>query len=195
MCIPAPVAAALAVVQGIGEYKAASAATKAHNQQAEANNINAATARDLQIRQLGQETEIELRNLEQEKLDAKLEMLRTTDKALVAGAEAGVSGNSLNTVTNEFMRRGLNANTASSTDQANVAASEVVRSQGIQSQALSRLMQKKAKPSALMAAVKTGISAGVAFNAFAAPAATAGSTAATGVAQAPVDLSSVARIG
>ena len=42
MCIPAPVAAALAVVQGIGEYKAASAATKAHNQQAEANNINAA---------------------------------------------------------------------------------------------------------------------------------------------------------
>ena len=195
MCIPAPVAAALAVVQGIGEYKAASAATKAHNQQAEANNINAATARDLQIRQLGQETEIELRNLEQEKLDAKLEMLRTTDKALVAGAEAGVSGNSLNTVTNEFMRRGLNANTASSTDQANVAASEVVRSQGIQSQALSRLMQKKAKPSALMAAVKTGISAGVAFNAFAAPAGTAGSTAATGVAQAPVDFTSVARIG
>jgi len=170
MCIPAPVAAALAVVQGISEYKAASEAAKAHNRQAEVNNINAATARDLQIRQLGQETEIELANLEQEKLDAKLEMLRTTDKALVAGAEAGVSGNSLNTITNEFMRRGLNANTASSTDQANVAASEVVRSQGIQSQALSRLMQKKAKPNALLAAVKTGISAATAYNAFAAPA-------------------------
>ena len=176
MCEPATIAATLAIVSGAGEYQAASEATKAHNRNADVNNKLAADARDLKIRQLDLRTQQELANSQQEKLDAQLEMLRTTSKAQVAGSAAGVSGNSLSTITNEFMRRGLMANTASSTDQANVFASSQVQAQGYQAEALGRLRQKKAKPSALLAAVKTGLSAMSAYNAFAAPAATTGTT-------------------
>ena len=178
MCLP-QVAAAMTVIAGIGEYQAASEATKQHNRNADVNNKIAADARDLKIRQLDGQTQKDLMNLEQEKLDNALEMLRQTDEARVKGAEAGVAGNSLNTITNEFMRRGLMSNTARSTEQDFLYASQATQNKGYEAEALGRLMQKKAKPSALFHAIKTGVSAMTAYNAFAAPAATAGTTATT----------------
>lgn len=178
MCLP-QVAAALTVIAGIGEYQAASEATKQHNRNADVNNKIAADARDLKIRQLDGQTQKDLMNLEQEKLDNALEMLRQTDEARVKGAEAGIAGNSLNTITNEFMRRGLMSNTARGTEQDFLYASQATQNKGYEAEALGRLMQKKAKPSALFHAIKTGVSAMTAYNAFAAPAATAGTTATT----------------
>ena len=193
MCLPPPVAAALTVLQGVGEYQAASAETKNYNAMVEQNNLNAAEARDLKIRQLDLKTQQELANLQQEKLDAQLEMMRAVDEAKVKGSAAGVAGQSLNTITNEFMRRGLMANTASSTDQDNIYAGQQVQNLGFQNEMLGRLRNKKAKPSALLAAVKTGISAGVAYNAFS-PASTT-TTSTNQVAMLNPDLSSVSRIG
>ena len=178
MCLP-QVAAAMTVIAGIGEYQAASEATKQHNRNADVNNKIAADARDLKIRQLDGQTQKDLMNLEQEKLDNALEMLRQTDEARVKGAEAGVAGNSLNTITNEFLRRGLMSNTARGTVQDFLYASQATQNKGYEAEALGRLMQKKAKPSALFHAIKTGVSAMTAYNAFAAPAATAGTTATT----------------
>lgn len=166
MCLPPPVAAALAVMQGVGEYQAASAETKNYNAMVDQNNLNAAEARDLKIRQLDQKTQIELMNLEQEKLDAQLEMMRAVDEAKVKGSAAGVAGQSLNTITDEFMRRGLMANTASSTDQDNIYAGQQVQNMAYANEALGRLMNKKAKPNALLHAIKTGVSATVAYNSF-----------------------------
>tara|TARA_R110002167_G_scaffold17065_3_gene65817 strand:- start:8375 stop:8878 length:504 start_codon:yes stop_codon:yes gene_type:complete len=165
MCDPVTMAT-LAVVSGIGEYQAASEATKSYNRQADANNLNATNARDLKVRQLDLQTQQELANSQQEKLDSQLEIMRTTAKAEVAGAAAGVSGNSLNTITNEFTRRGLMTNTVASTEQNNAFAAQAVNNQAIHSEALGRLMTKKAKPSALLAAVKTGVSAATAYEAF-----------------------------
>ena len=169
MCLP-QVAAALTVIAGIGQYQAESEATKQHNRNADVNNKIAADARDLKIRQLDGQTQKDLMNLEQEKLDNALEMLRQTDEARVKGAEAGIAGNSLNTITNEFMRRGLMSNTARGTEQDFLYASQATQNLGYESEALGRLMQKKAKPSALFHAIKTGVSAMTAYNAFAAPA-------------------------
>ena len=194
MCLP-QVAAALTVIAGIGEYQAASEATKQHNANADVNNKIAADARDLKIRQLDGQTQKDLMNLEQEKLDNALEMLRQTDEARVKGAEAGVAGNSLNTITNEFMRRGLMSNTARGTEQDFLYASQATQNKGYEAEALGRLMQKKAKPSALFHAVKTGVTAMTAYSAFAAPAASAATTGTTTMAQAPVDLTQIARIG
>lgn len=170
MCEPATIAATLAIVSGVGEYQAASEATKQHNANADVNNKIAADARDLKIRQLDGQTQKDLMNLEQEKLDNRLEMLRQTDEARVKGAEAGIAGNSLNTITNEFMRRGLMSNTARGTEQDFLYASQATQNKGYEAEALGRLMQKKAKPSALLHAVKTGVTAMTAYNAFAAPA-------------------------
>ena len=129
MCLP-QVAAALTVIAGIGEYQAASEATKQHNRNADVNNKIAADARDLKIRQLDGQTQKDLMNLGQEKLDAQLEMLRQTDEARCKGAEAGVAGNSLNTITNEFMRRGLMSNTARGTEQDFLYASQATQNKG-----------------------------------------------------------------
>lgn len=165
MCHPAVMAAAQ-VVSGVLEYDAEKQAVKAHNQQVQRNNILALQARDLKVRQVDNETEQNLMNAAQEKLESKIETMKAEAKAQVAGSAAGISGRALEVITEDFVRQGLRADTATSTEMDRYIDAAVLRRQGLASEAQGRLQTKKSKPSAMMALVKTGVSAATAYHTF-----------------------------
>lgn len=165
MCDPT-LMAVLSVASKAMEFQAEKDATKAYNAQAERNNLMAARARDLKVRQVDAETEQNLMNSAQEKLDAKLEAMQAESRAQVAGSTAGIAGRSLEVIKEDFVRQGLRSATASSTEMDRYISAAAMKRLGLHEEAKSRLMRKKAGPSAMMAAVQAGMGAAMAYNAF-----------------------------
>lgn len=165
MCDPVTMAT-LAIASTAMEFEAEKEATKFYNAGADRNNLLAGNARDLKVRQVDSETEQNLMNSAQEKLDAKLEALKAEATAEVAGSAAGIEGRSLQVIKDDFVRQGLRAETASSTEMDRYISAAALKRQGLHAEAESRLIRKKAGPSAMMYAIKAGMSAAAAYNAF-----------------------------
>ena len=121
--------AILSVASTALEFQAEKEATKAYNTNVDRNNLLAGNARDLKVRQVDNETQQNLMNSAQEKLDSKIETLKAESAAQLAGSTAGVAGRSLDVIIDDMTRQGLRSQTASSTEMDRYISAAAIRRQ------------------------------------------------------------------
>ena len=166
MCEPT-IMATLAVAQGLAQYQEGVAQAQADQARFDANRLAANDARDLKIQSLNQRMIQEGEAAAEEKMRLGIQALEGEGAALVAAGEAGVSGNSVDLLLQDYTAQKLRGVTTINRNLENVEKQIELEKRGASAEALNRTnsLQQGVMPNFLAAAVGTAANAAAAYNA------------------------------
>ena len=166
MCDPVTMAV-LTVAQGVSEYEQGVAQAQADQARFDANRLAANDARDLKIQSLNQRMIQEGEAAAEEKMRLGIQALEGEGAALVAAGEAGVSGNSVDLLLQDYTAQKLRGVTTINRNLENVEKQIELEKRGASAEALNRTnsLQQGVMPNFLAAAVGTAANATAAYNA------------------------------
>jgi hypothetical protein len=158
--------AVLTVAKGVSDYEQGVAEAQATQARFDANRLAANDARDLKVQTLNQRVIQESEAAAEEKLALGIKAMEGEGAALVAAGEAGVTGNSIDLLLQDYEAQKLRGTTTINRNLENVEKQIELEKRGASAEALNRTnsLQQGVMPNFLAAAVGTAASAAGAYN-------------------------------
>jgi hypothetical protein len=165
MCDPVTMAV-LTVAKGVSDYEQGVAEAQATQARFDANRLAANDARDLKVQTLNQRMIQESEAAAEEKLRLGIAAMEGEGRALVSSGEAGVTGNSIDLLLQDYEAQKLRGTTTINRNLENVEKQIELEKRGASAEALNRTnsLQQGVMPNFLAAAVGTAASAAGAYN-------------------------------